>query len=117
MVELEEIGPHVASLVVKIGGLPSKVPLDSLARAGLSLKLRSVFLPCFKKWLGVRYICGKRERRSWKSKKISSSLSSSSKLPGYQKTTLLSLFGAPQCDSSPPSVNSQVLQLLEDLKI
>jgi len=34
MVELEEIGPQLASLVVKIGGLPSGKAIDSLARAG-----------------------------------------------------------------------------------
>ena len=36
MVELDEIGPQLASLVVKIGGLPSKNAKDSLARAGMS---------------------------------------------------------------------------------
>lgn len=36
MVQLEEIGPQLASLVVKIGGLPSEKAIDSLARAGWS---------------------------------------------------------------------------------
>ena len=36
MVELDEIGPQLASLVVKIGGLPSKNAKDCLARAGMS---------------------------------------------------------------------------------
>ena len=34
MVELDEIGPQLASLVQKIGDLPSNNAKDSLARAG-----------------------------------------------------------------------------------